>query len=63
IAKVDTDANGNPLGLDTTFTTGAAGTGTLTIVLRHEPLKPNDGTLLNAGGETDVQVEFDLDVQ
>ncbi|GAK89418.1 hypothetical protein JCM19297_1246 [Nonlabens ulvanivorans] len=63
VAKVDTDANGNSLGLDTTFTTGAAGTGTLTIVLRHEPLKPNDGTLLNAGGETDVQVEFDLDVQ
>ncbi|WP_105072241.1 type 1 periplasmic binding fold superfamily protein [Nonlabens arenilitoris] len=63
IAKVDTDVNGNSLGLDTTFTTGASGTGTLTVVLRHEPLKPNDGTLANAGGETDVQVEFDLDVQ
>ncbi len=63
ITKDDVDVNGNALGLMSTLQTGAASTGTLTIVLRHEPLKPNDGSLSNAGGETDVQVVFDLTVQ
>lgn len=63
IAKTDTDDDGNPLGLVTTLTAGTAGAGTLTIVLRHEPNKPNNGTLTDAGGETDVQVEFDVTVQ
>lgn len=62
VSKDDMDASGNPLGVRSTLQTGAAATGTLTIVLRHEPLKPNDGTLLNAGGETDVEVVFDLNV-
>jgi len=63
ITKVDLDANGNPLGVITTLQTGAAGTGTLTVVLRHEPTKPNDNTLSGAGGETDVQVSFALTVE
>lgn len=63
ISKDDVDANGNPLGVQTTLQTGAVGSGTLTVVLRHEPLKPNDGSLSNAGGETDVQVVFNLQIQ
>ncbi|AGC77362.1 hypothetical protein DDD_2235 [Nonlabens dokdonensis DSW-6] len=63
VSKTDVDADGNPLGVTSTLTTGAAGTGTLTIVLRHEPTKPNNGTLSDAGGETDVQVSFDVTVQ
>lgn len=63
IAKTDTDDDGNPLGLETTVTAGAAGSGTLTIVLRHEPNKPNDGSLTDAGGETDVEVTFNVMVQ
>lgn len=63
VTKDDVDADGNPLGLMTTFQTGAAATGTMTVVLRHEPMKPNDGTLANAGGETDVEVTFDVTVQ
>lgn len=59
----DEDVNGNPLGLATTFATGNASSGTLTIVLRHKPLKPNNGSLVDAGGETDIQVTFDLNVQ
>lgn len=57
-AYEDTDGNGNPLGVLTTMNTGAASTGTLTVVLRHEPNKPNDGTLADAGGETDVTTTF-----
>lgn len=62
IAKNDNDADGNPLGLETTVTTGDAGTGTINVTLRHEPTKPNDGTLSSAGGETDIQVAFPVTI-
>ena len=63
----DNDDNGNPLGLLTTVSTGVAGTGTLTVTLRHEPDKNaagvSDGSIDNAGGETDIEVTFPIDVQ
>ena len=67
VAYADTDADGNPIGLATTVTTGDAETGSLTITLRHEPVKDgagvSDGDITNAGGETDIEVTFDVDVQ
>lgn len=63
VAKTDTDGDGNPIGIETTLTTGDTGVGTLTIVLKHEPTKPNDGTSDNAGGSTDVDVTFAISVQ
>ncbi|AUC78034.1 type 1 periplasmic binding fold superfamily protein [Nonlabens sp. MB-3u-79] len=63
ITKTDVDVNGNPLGVLTTFQTGAIGTGTLILVLRHEPIKPNDNTLIGAGGETDAEVSFTFEVE
>lgn len=63
INKTDVDSGNNPLGLSTTVNTGAAGTGTLTVVLKHEPKKPNNGTVADAGGETDVEVTFNVTVQ
>lgn len=59
IEKTDVDGNGNPLGIETTLTTSDAGSDSITIILRHEPTKPNDGTADNAGGSTDIQVTFD----
>lgn len=59
----DTDGDGNPLGLDVRVATGDASTGTFTVVLRHEPSKPNNGTLADAGGETDVQAVFDVTIE
>lgn len=63
----DQDANGNPLGLATTLTTGAASSGTLKVVLRHQPDKTASGVstggIANAGGETDIEVTFDLEIQ
>ena len=55
---LDGDGNGNPLGVLMGFTTGDASLGNLTVVLRHEPNKPNDGTLADAGGETDIEATF-----
>ena len=57
----DADSEGNPLGLSFILNTGVASSGGLTFTLRHEPNKPNTG-LENAGGETDIQVTFDITV-
>jgi hypothetical protein len=67
IAYSDEDGDGNPVGLDNDITTGAAGTGSLTVTLRHEPDKSaagvSAGDIANAGGETDIQVTFDVSLQ
>ena len=53
VAYTDQDANGNPLGLQSTITTTDAGNGTLSVVLRHEPNKSasgvSGGDITNAG--------------
>jgi hypothetical protein len=66
-AYADMDADGNPVGLAFTLTTSDAGTGSLTIILRHEPVKSadgvSDGDITNAGGETDISVTFPISVE
>jgi hypothetical protein len=63
----DQDADGNPIGLTTTVTTGNSDAGTITIILKHEPNKSAagviNGDITNAGGETDIEVTFGVDVQ
>lgn len=59
----DQDGDGNPVGLEFTLDAGAVSTGTLNVVLRHEPNKPNDGSLSDAGGSTDVDVTFDVEIE
>lgn len=67
IAYADQDADGNPVGIATMLSTGDAGTGTLTIILRHEPNKSGSGVssgdITNAGGESDIEVTFNVTVQ
>lgn len=67
IAYDDKDENDNPIGLATRLTTGGAADGTMTIILRHEPDKDAAdvaaGNIANAGGETDIEVTFDVSVQ
>ena len=63
ITYQDEDVNGNPLGLLTSLSSGDISTSTLNVVLRHQPLKPNDGSLLDAGGQTDIQVTFDFIIE
>ena len=63
----DQDGNGNPLGLTGTVTIGAASTGSLDIVLVHEPAKDamgvSDGDITNAGGEEDIRVRYTVTIQ
>lgn len=67
LTYTDTDANGNPVGLAIHLETGDASTGQLTITLRHEPDKSasgvSEGDIVNAGGETDIEVTFDVSIQ
>lgn len=67
VAYDDLDADGKPIGLTTTITTQGASTGTLTITLKHEPVKDASGVsmgdITNAGGETDIEVTFDVGIE
>jgi hypothetical protein len=55
------DANGLPLGITTTWTTAATGTGTFRIILKHQPdLK--SATSDSSVGETDLDVTFNIAV-
>ena len=63
----DQDAENKPVGLTTSLATGDASTGQLTIILRHQPDKSasgvESGDVTNAGGETDIEVTFDVTIQ
>lgn len=56
----DRDRNNLPVGLAGTATTGAAGTGTLTVTLKHQPDGLKNGTA--TPGSTDFEFAFPLNV-
>ena len=62
ITYTDEDEFGNPIGLVFVMNTHDAGVSQLSVTLRHEPDKAAsgvaEGMISNAGGETDVYVEF-----
>lgn len=62
VTTTDADTNSPPLplGFQTKFATGAAGTGYLRVVLRHQP-NVKDGTF--APGSTDLDVGFAVSIQ
>jgi len=67
VIYTDMDADGNPIGITSTLTTNDATIATLTIVLKHEPEKTaagvQDGDITNAGGETDIEVTFNVAIE
>jgi hypothetical protein len=67
VAYDDSDLDGMPIGLSTILDTGAPSTGSLTIVLRHLPVKTATGVaqgdITNAGGETDIEASFDVVIE
>jgi hypothetical protein len=64
----DADGNGKPVGLRTNWNApaGPASSGSLKVTLRHEPDKNapgvSDGDITNAGGETDLEVTFPVEI-
>lgn len=67
IVYADEDGDGNPVGLTNDASAAGQSTGSLKVTLRHEPAKDaegvSDGDISNAGGETDVEVTFNLSIQ
>lgn len=63
----DQDGDGNPVGLTGTGTTAGASSGSMDVVLVHEPTKTaagvSDGDISNAGGEEDIRVRFTVTIQ
>jgi hypothetical protein len=63
----DQDSKGRPLGLKTSIKTRAIGKGSLAIILRHNPNKEAigviNGQIANAGGESDVEAIFPIEVK
>ena len=64
----DADGNGKPIGLTFTLKTGtAAVTGNIVVILRHEPIKNAEGVasgnITNAGGATDAQITYAVQVK
>lgn len=67
VAYADSDGNGNPIGLASTWTIGTASAGTVKVTLRHQPNKGapgvSAGIITNAGGDTDIEVVFPLVIE
>lgn len=67
ISYKDEDDKGDPLGLMTQLTTGGIDTGIIFIILRYEPKKSArgvaNGDITNAGGKTDIEVTFEIEVK
>ena len=57
------DFAGLPFNQVITFTTGAAGSGSLQVNLMHEPSDKNGATPVASGGETDVEAIFPVMLQ
>jgi len=67
MSYLDFDSSGYPIGTKTNLSTGSPGTGSLKITLKHLPNKKasgvQDGDITNSGGETDIELTFDLVVE
>ncbi|MET0244775.1 MAG: hypothetical protein ABW174_14960 [Flavitalea sp.] len=65
IDNLNTDGNGVPVGLTSTWTTGAASNGTIRVVLRHYPDggKATGDAVDNTKSNTDIDTEFDFVVK
>ncbi len=61
VSYTDYDTHGVPVGLLPNLVTGNASTGTLKLVLKHQPsIKPTSGMGDSTKGETDVEVTFNV---
>lgn len=67
VSNLDNDGNGVALGVNSTWTTGAAATGTIRVTLRHYPGNPPNkaaGDAVNSGkSATDIEVDFTTRLQ
>ncbi len=58
----DEDEDMRPIGLETTWTTGEAGSGNFQVILKHQPDIKSD-TSGSTDGESDIDYTFDIEIQ
>lgn len=67
VTGLDNDGNGVPLGLTSTWTTGAVATGKLKVTLRHYPNTPPGKAIADpvnsSKSATDIEVDFNTKIQ
>lgn len=67
VSGLNNDPNGVPVGIESTWTTGAVATGKMMITLRHYPAVPPNkaaGDLVNSSKSgTDIEVNFSTKIQ
>lgn len=67
VANFNNDGNGVPVGITSTWTTGAAATGTIRVTLRHYPGNPpnkaTDDAVNSTKSSTDLEVDFNTRLQ
>ncbi|SOE23106.1 hypothetical protein SAMN06298216_3495 [Spirosomataceae bacterium TFI 002] len=67
VSYTDMDNEGKPLGLKTVLAANTKSTGSLKVILKHKPNKSaanvEQGDMTNAGGETDIEVSFNVTIQ
>ncbi|MFM7710652.1 MAG: hypothetical protein ACKO5C_07015 [Ferruginibacter sp.] len=67
VAGLDTDGNGVPLGLNSVWNAGNAGTGTMKITLRHYPGTPPNkeasDPVNSTKSSTDIELTFNTTIQ
>lgn len=67
VSNLNNDADGQPLGLTSTWSTGTAATGSITVTLRHYPGNPPgklaDDPVSSTKSATDIEVAFSTRVQ
>jgi hypothetical protein len=62
ISNLNADRNGLPLGVTSTWTTGAVSNGTVRIVLKHKPGNKNAGDAITVG-DTDIDLAWPARIQ
>ena len=63
VSNLNTDALGLPLGTTSKWTTGAASTGVVKVVLKHKPGGIKAAGDLISKGETDIELDFNARIQ
>jgi hypothetical protein len=61
VSNLDTDTNGLPLGIHSTWDAGSASSGTVKIVLKHKPGEKAAGDPVSKG-ETDIELDFAITI-
>jgi hypothetical protein len=59
----DADGDGLPLGLNTTWSTGPASSGSFRVILKHQPDGIKTATSGSSDGDTDIDISWQISIR